>query len=403
MEGIRSFAALQLLQERYEKKCCKQIGRAVSLGVLPKSIDEEMQKRIQKYIRSAGSALISGMSLQIKVCEDQTSQCKFYLSLCSDGKVILSHVGEPLGEGTFGKVKAVSVLIDGRVEKMALKIAARKFTKCTSSEAERKMASAVSQIKRECRALTALHAEIVEAGLSPIGIQPAPFHLIKLINKDGTGSVGYLGHRFDSPGHKLPSDFTYVEDYCDACFQCASGLAIMHQLGFHHGDIKPDNILYEQNESRYRVCLADCGGLRKVGEKAKNFSFGVRTRKFQSEYDRTQMERLKNRYNEIKARGEDTSEVIQDARNLLNKADVYSLGMTFFFFFTERLPDTPELGVNPADFPLNVPVEVIEIIGRCFRPNGSYRPTAQEVLQIFSNWKEALDKRAAASSAVGLS
>ncbi len=43
-----------------------------------------------------------------------------------------------------------------------------------------------------------------------------------------------------------------------------SGLTVMHEKEIHHGDIKPENLLYKKEEGQIKLVLSDFGGARKV-------------------------------------------------------------------------------------------------------------------------------------------
>ncbi len=168
-----------------------------------------------------------------------------------------------------------------------------------------------------------------------------------------------------------PLDFRKAADFI--C-QAADGLAHAHQAGFVHRDIKPANLLVDQNGV---LKILDLGLARVTfeGEQPWQTSEGEPSAVGTADYV--------------------APEQVADSRSVDGRADIYSLGLTFYFLLTGRRPfpksslvellmahrkEQPE---PIGKFRPDVPLELIEIVERM---------TAKEPIRRFQTAREVSDK-----------
>jgi formylglycine-generating enzyme required for sulfatase activity/tRNA A-37 threonylcarbamoyl transferase component Bud32 len=133
-------------------------------------------------------------------------------------------------------------------------------------------------------------------------------------------SGGDLRARIDEAGGRLKLD-----DFQEWVPQIASALDFMHQKGMVHRDIKPDNILFDEQGN---VLLSD---------------FGIATVMQQVESDETQMAQLTQVGSFVGTTAYAPPEAIR--RELSGAYDQYSLGVTIYVGLSGELPfraSTPE-------------------------------------------------------------
>lgn len=172
-----------------------------------------------------------------------------------------------------------------------------------------------------------------------------------------------------------PLDYRKATDYIR---QAAEGLVHAHQAGFVHRDIKPANLLVDQNGL---VKVLDLGLARFTfeGEQPWQTSEGEPSAVGTADYV--------------------APEQVADSRNVDGRADLYSLGLTFYFLLTGRRPfpksTLPELLMahrKEQPEPISklrpdVPLELIEIVDRMISKEPIRRfQTAQEVADKLQAW-----------------
>lgn len=144
--------------------------------------------------------------------------------------------------------------------------------------------------------------------------------------------------------------------------QCLEGLMACHTALIAHRDIKPTNILLDEH---YRVKLCDFG----IAQSAKN---GLINR-HDGSLPYLPPEYFQNRaYDPI-------------------KADIWSLGITFFFLATGFMPwdgNTKEEMVNQITnanpkYPENLPSEILRLIHVMIKKEPVQRPTCEKILNDF--------------------
>ncbi|MBN1394934.1 MAG: serine/threonine protein kinase [Pirellulales bacterium] len=168
-----------------------------------------------------------------------------------------------------------------------------------------------------------------------------------------------------------PLDYRKAADFIA---QAADGLAHAHQAGFVHRDIKPANLLVDPNGV---LKILDLGLARVTfeGERPWQTAEGEPSAVGTADYV--------------------APEQVADSRNVDGRADIYSLGHTFYFLLTGRRP-----------FPKSTLVELLmahrkeqpEPVGK-FRPDVPYeliefieRMTAKEPIRRFQTAREVADK-----------
>ena len=177
-----------------------------------------------------------------------------------------------------------------------------------------------------------------------------------------------------------PLDYRKAADFIH---QAADGLAHAHAAGFVHRDIKPANLLVDRNTGVLKIL--DLGLARFIfeGEKAWQAPEGEQSAVGTADYV--------------------APEQVMDSRNADGRADIYSLGLTFYFLLTGRRPfskstlvellmaqkmERPEPIGNVRP---DVPTELVDIIDRMTAKQPFMRfQSAKDVAETLQTWlKEA--------------
>ena len=179
-----------------------------------------------------------------------------------------------------------------------------------------------------------------------------------------------------------PLDYRKAADFI--C-QAAEGLAHAHAAGFVHRDIKPANL------------LVDPHGVLKV------FDLGLAAVTFEAE------QTLADRRGAQSAVGTAdyvAPEQVMDSRNVDGRADIYSLGHTFYFLLTGRRPFTKptlmellmahrvEKPEPISTFRPDVPLDLDAIIDKMTAKSPAQRfQTAKEVAEKLRKWLSEVGQR----------
>lgn len=161
--------------------------------------------------------------------------------------------------------------------------------------------------------------------------------------------------------------------------QAADGLAHAHTAGFVHRDIKPANLLVDRNTGVLKIL--DLGLARFIfeGERAWQAPEGEQSAVGTADYV--------------------APEQVMDSRNADGRADIYSLGLTFYFLLTGHRPfikstlvellmaqkmEKPEPIGNARP---DVPTELVDIIERMTAKQPFMRfQSAQDVAETLQTW-----------------
>ena len=175
-----------------------------------------------------------------------------------------------------------------------------------------------------------------------------------------------------------PLDYRKAADFIR---QAAEGLAHAHAAGFVHRDIKPANLLVDPNGVLKILDL----GLALEGQEAWDNS---------------------ERQSAVGTADYVAPEQVMDSRSVDGRADLYSLGYTFYFLLTGRRPFPKATLVellmahrveNPepiSNLRPDVPLELIEIIDRMTSKNPDLRyQTAGEVAERLQTWLNDSESR----------
>jgi serine/threonine protein kinase len=176
-----------------------------------------------------------------------------------------------------------------------------------------------------------------------------------------------------------PLDYRKAADFIR---QAAEGLAHAHAAGFVHRDIKPANLLVDPNGVLKILDL----GLALEGQEAWDTSEGQQSAVGTADYV--------------------APEQVMDSRSVDGRADLYSLGYTFYFLLTGRRPfpkstlvellmahrvESPEPIANLRP---DAPIELIEIIERMTSKNPDLRfQTAKDVAERLQTWLHDSESR----------
>jgi serine/threonine protein kinase len=164
--------------------------------------------------------------------------------------------------------------------------------------------------------------------------------------------------------------------------QAAEGLAHAHAAGFVHRDIKPANLLVDPNGVLKILDL----GLALEGQETWDTSEGQQSAVGTADYV--------------------APEQVMDSRNVDGRADIYSLGYTFYFLLTGRRPFPKSTLVellmahrveNPepiSNLRPDVPLELIEIVDRMTAKTPDLRfQTAKDVAERLQAWLRDSESR----------
>ncbi len=169
-----------------------------------------------------------------------------------------------------------------------------------------------------------------------------------------------------------PLDYRKAADFIR---QAAEGLAHAHAAGFVHRDIKPANLLVDPNGVLKILDL----GLALEGQEAWDTSERQQSAVGTADYV--------------------APEQVMDSRNVDGRADIYSLGYTFYFLLTGRRPFPKSTLVellmahrveNPepiSNLRPDVPLELIEIVDRMTAKSPDLRfQSATDVAERLQAW-----------------
>jgi len=172
-----------------------------------------------------------------------------------------------------------------------------------------------------------------------------------------------------------PLDYRKAADFI--C-QAAEGLAHAHAAGFVHRDIKPANLLVDPN------------GVLKI------LDLGLAQFTFEGEDG---WQTPEGQQSAVGTADYVAPEQVMDSRNVDGRADIYSLGYTFYFLLTGRRPFPKSTLVellmahrveNPepiSNLRPDVPLELIEIIDRMTAKTPELRfQTAKDVAERLQAW-----------------
>jgi len=159
--------------------------------------------------------------------------------------------------------------------------------------------------------------------------------------------------------------------------QIAEGLAVAHDAGVFHLDLKPANLLFKPTEDGLMVKIIDFG-LARVATSLKQQAALTQTRSHKTQFAQTVFGTLD--YAPPEQLGE--TEYGQPTA----KSDIYAFGTTAYHLLSGESPRFP----HPDDLP-DVP-ELQRLLLACFRKHPDKRPTIQSVITQLSRLLDKLDK-----------
>uniref|UniRef100_A0A7C4XF78 Tetratricopeptide repeat protein n=1 Tax=candidate division WOR-3 bacterium TaxID=2052148 RepID=A0A7C4XF78_UNCW3 len=141
----------------------------------------------------------------------------------------------------------------------------------------------------------------------------------------------------------------FSEEFVEAIIQVINGLAEFHNRGFIHSDLKPEHILYNQEEKRIKII---------------DFGFAGITKQPVIKYGTL---------------GYVAPEVLKGI-GADQRSDLYSLGIIIYEVLTGRRPE------RPYKIDKKIPEGINDVIARLISEEPSFRPTAPELYDIFNHY-----------------
>jgi phosphate ABC transporter phosphate-binding protein len=266
-----------------------------------------------------------------------------------------------IGAGGMGKVYLCEHLILQR-------LVAVKVLQLASGEGKTDTQAVIGRFYREARAVAALDHPNVVRVFDVDRLGSSPFMVMEYV--DGTNLHSLVANRGKLSPERAAA---YIR-------MAAAGLEHAHQAGLIHRDVKPSNILLERTGM---VKLLDLGLARFAQDPSKNE--GITTR-----LDQNAM---------IGTVDFMAPEQAVDSSKVDIRSDIYSLGCTFYFLLTGRVP-FPERGLpqkihahqSLAPEPVSeicprLPADLVAIIERMMEKSPESRfQTPGEVVEALAGW-----------------
>ena len=160
--------------------------------------------------------------------------------------------------------------------------------------------------------------------------------------------------------------------------EVASALAAAHQLGIIHRDVRPDNVLREDETGRHFLCDFGIAGVLETGE---------------------ELEPRITKTGEVLGHPAYLSPEQRNGKPLTDRADVYSLGVMAHQLLTGHPPPpaeslsrlgtagviTPDLAPLKAHLGASGP-KLVDLISRCLASDPSHRPAAGDISRRCEEW-----------------
>lgn len=241
-------------------------------------------------------------------------------------------VGSMLGSGGFGVVYLVSAEPRGRAN--------RPYVVTGLQYAAKRVRVPSRDVK------DAVMAEIQNWRELPVHPNILPYRFFREVDDEVIVFSEF------APGGSLADALSRgpVGDPLDLAIQAARGLAVLHERGLIHLDVKPQNLLFREDGS---LALADFGLVGAVARREGAESGGARVR------GRTPMYAAPEHYSERAG----------------VEADVWSWGVCILELFSGAPPDVPgpEAGVALARHRAALPEPIAELLAHCLETNPSRR------------------------------
>ncbi len=278
-----------------------------------------------------------------KLNEEEYTVSKIQNSHQKTVGIKISQLGKFLGEGNYGKVNTLNSSLVGISQNAKESDIASANIKQVVKQPLSDDEVEIADMKNDAKITAHLNLNGPKVGI------PSPSHFITY------GSSARLileGFHFDGESFAAGRKLIEPSQMSPLLSQIWQGIDNIHEMGVYHGDIKPENLMFSQNESgELKAVFIDYGGStifdeKFNGEKFPEEIFGVFTSDYLSEELSERIYDLKNKFeNEFNNAKTDTdkTEIIKNMKKemipLMKLNDRYATGVALYEMITSGSPE----------------------------------------------------------------
>lgn len=216
------------------------------------------------------------------------------------------------------------------------------------------------ELKHEAAILNKLNPRSTVLGIQkPVRLVSDLLQVAKMKDRtegDTFSTYGHFGAKYDTDLSEINPATIKLKDKLSIAYQLFYGLNHMHKQNITHGDIKPENIFFDQSRDPKvgpRVYLADFGGVIDHSDPDRAHSFPVTTKNYRGAAD------------------DNASYAAHDVGNLKLQQQIEAKADVFATCVSLCRSLLPKIATNP-DFPY--------LVGGTGRPTDRLDPSLKEVL-----------------------
>lgn len=308
-------------------------------------------------IKALGVAMSTKQTIRIKDIQYKTPEAylskKITLLIGKEGSEYkISRLDKTLGGGAYGTINETVGICD-KLGTQIIKTSTYEMEPTSSSHMH-----SIKSIVNEVEKLRLLNFEGAHRGVQ------GKAHLVADLNSAKPSRVGMMTAKLSGDYREVCTAPPKGSNYLDEFDQLLDGLAYIHSKEIVHGDIKPANFLYSENEKgKVNVVIADFGGARNASDKS-DWKKGITATPAYTIF------------------GENKS---QD-KEILKKHDVFSMGCSLiqritgnespFSVYKQPIPWPDPSHLNPL--PDHIHPHLKQLLIEMVNEDPHKRPTAQE-------------------------